>query len=194
MQWLEDIRRAAQHEGLSPAVDRFWFLRHGLTDSNKHQIVQGWLDTPLNAIGEQQVAAAAPILASQPISHIVASPLTRARRSAEIVAAHRGQVNIAFHDDLRERGMGELEGSGEAGRNFWEMHGPGAETLDQFARRVVRSLNTLLNRDAPLVVAHGGIRRTICAAFGIEDIHAGNAVPLCFEKVGGLWQVRRLSV
>ena len=193
MSWLETLRQAALAAELAPKIDRFWFLRHGLTDANQKDIVQGWLDTPLNSIGEGQVAAAAPILAAQPISHIIASPLLRARRSAEIVASITGHAPIRFSDDLRERSAGRYEGEAAAGRHFWELADASAETLEQFVERVVRGLNAVLTEGAPLVVAHGGIRRVMFAAFGIEDTHFGNAIPLEFTRLGTGWVVERLS-
>jgi len=193
MNWRDVMRTAAQEANLNPQVDRFWFLRHGLTDSNKLDINQGWLDTPLNAHGMAQVEAAAPHFMNHSISHIHASPLKRARVSAEIVARHLGHSHINFHDDLRERGVGEHEGTPAHGKSFWEIADGGAEPVDVFARRVVGALNTLLTQDAPLVVAHGGIRRVIFAALDIKDTHFGNAIPLMFVRSPGGWAVERLS-
>ena len=62
----------------------FWFLRHGETDWNAQGLSQGNVDIPLNATGIAQAHAAAPLLRNRGISHIVASPLSRAHDTAKI--------------------------------------------------------------------------------------------------------------
>ena len=68
----------------------FWFLRHGETDWNARGLSQGAVDVPLNANGEMQAVRAAELLADAGIASIVSSPLARARRTAETIAAALG--------------------------------------------------------------------------------------------------------
>ena len=74
---------AFQEATLSPIA--FWFLRHGETDWNAQGISQGNVDIPLNAVGVAQARAAAEKLRNRGIATIVASPLSRARVTAEFV-------------------------------------------------------------------------------------------------------------
>ena len=73
---------------MTPALNPipFWFLRHGETDWNAQGLSQGRTDIPLNAIGLMQAARAAEAMRGRGIATIVASPLDRAYRTAEIVA------------------------------------------------------------------------------------------------------------
>ena len=64
----------------------FWYLRHGETDWNARGLSQGNVDVPLNALGLAQAREAAASLRGQGIRSVVASPLSRARDTAEIVA------------------------------------------------------------------------------------------------------------
>ena len=64
----------------------FWFLRHGETDWNAEGLSQGHTDIPLNAVGISQAQRAALALVDRGIVTIIASPLSRALRTAEIVA------------------------------------------------------------------------------------------------------------
>jgi broad specificity phosphatase PhoE len=87
----------------------FYFLRHGQTAWNVEGRFQGHTDIPLNELGLTQARAAAELLARSPIDLIVASPLLRARRTAEIVAQKLGKP-LLFDDELKERPFGAFEG------------------------------------------------------------------------------------
>ena len=64
----------------------FYFLRHGETYWNREGRTQGQLDSKLNETGIAQAALAAEALKDEPIERIVASPLSRARDTAQAVA------------------------------------------------------------------------------------------------------------
>ena len=77
----------------------FYFLRHGQTAWNVAGRFQGHSDIPLNELGLAQAYDAAKILANCPIDLIVASPLIRARRTAEIVSEQLGKP-LLLDDEL----------------------------------------------------------------------------------------------
>ena len=78
----------------------FWYLRHGETDWNAQGVSQGSIDIPLNATGIAQAKAAAEQMVGLGIRTIVASPLSRARVTAEIVAEKLG-LPVAIDPDLQ---------------------------------------------------------------------------------------------
>jgi hypothetical protein len=88
---------------------RFYFLRHGQTDWNREGRYQGTSDIPLNAAGIAQARAAAESLTRIKIDHIIASPLIRALKTAEIVG---DQCGAPVHTDigLVERNFGSFDG------------------------------------------------------------------------------------
>ena len=59
-----------------------YLMRHGQTDWNAEEKVQGWNDTPLNETGAEQARAAAGKLSGEKIETIYASDFKRARKSA----------------------------------------------------------------------------------------------------------------
>jgi len=67
----------------------FWFLHHGETDWNAEGRSQGHTDIPLNSVGLAQARRAAMAMVDRGIATTVASPLTRALKTAEIVARRR---------------------------------------------------------------------------------------------------------
>ena len=89
---------------------RFLYLRHGETDWNTEGRAQGLSDIPLNDRGRDQARDAARILARIPISAVIASPLTRARDTAAVVADAIG-LPVTVDDALHEVSFGDHEGA-----------------------------------------------------------------------------------
>lgn len=191
--WKDALAAAAQAAGFNPQVNRFFFLRHGQTEYNRQKIVQGWVDIPLNSTGEAQAASAAQALSAYkaPLTHIVASPLGRAHTTARIVAQSLGLPITSLDDRLRERCFGAYENFPEPKHTAWMKIDQGAEAHEVFANRIVAGLNAALTTGVPLVVAHGGTRRVLLMALGLDvgESAMGNAVPLDLRRRNGLWSV-----
>lgn len=151
----------------------FIYLRHGETDWNLNGLAQGWTDIPLNQTGRDQAEASRPLIHADPPTIIAYSPLSRARETADIVNRDLDLPMIAI-SDLRECGFGDMEGQA-IGPWFHEwLRGerviPGAEPVHQFLARALIGINTAL--DLPgrvLIVAHGGVFRSIRQAAGFTD-------------------------
>ena len=178
---------------LSPACDHFYFLRHGQTGRNAQRIFQD-VDEPLSALGLQQAARAAELLAGEPIRSIVCSDARRAFDTAHTVALPHGLVPVA-HDMLRERHFGALIGTSSLNLD-WGCEPEGGETLAQFVDRKHLALDAALRQPAPvLIVAHGGTLYALAAMLGVPvDLGVlGNAQPLRFEREGGIWRAVALQ-
>jgi broad specificity phosphatase PhoE len=170
----------------------FWFLRHGETDWNAQGLSQGQVDIPLNPTGLAQAHAAAGLLRGRGIVSIVSSPLSRARDTADIVAAALG-LGVSLQDDLREVAFGVHEGTPMGGAWFPEwVDGTstpeGAESFVALRARAVAALTTALAHPAPvLVVAHGALFRALRAEMGLPaNVRTPNALPL-FCEPGTPW-------
>jgi broad specificity phosphatase PhoE len=181
------VHGAFQEATLSPIA--FWFLRHGETDWNARGISQGNVDIPLNAVGVAQARAAAGKLRNRGIATIVASPLSRARVTAEFAGEALG-LPVALDPDLREVSFGVQEGQGMSGWFADWVSGAftpeGAETFVALRRRAVAAANRAIEQPpAVLVVAHGALFRSLRAAMGIEpNMRTQNAVPIFCEPPG----------
>ncbi len=161
----------------------FWYLRHGETDWNAQGLSQGSIDTPLNTTGIAQARHAAQQLRHRNIETIVASPLSRARVTAEIVAETLG-LPVQFDPDLKEVNWGVQEGQ-PTGNWFgdWTDGGfapEGGETFAQLRHRVTSGVNRALTCPAEvLIVAHGAVFRVLRAAMGLDaHMRTRNAVPM----------------
>ncbi|MDR2686748.1 MAG: histidine phosphatase family protein [Oscillospiraceae bacterium] len=157
------------------------FLRHGQTDWNAQGLFQGRTDIPLNEAGRAQARAqAAALLAHDPpVDVIYASPLLRARETAEIVQGALG-APIYFDGRLTERCFGSLEGTpivrglGEEG-----LAQHGAESFAELHERVFEFLEEIKAKhpgQCVLVAAHGNVGRMVqycCNGGGAVRIENG---------------------
>jgi probable phosphoglycerate mutase len=174
----------------------FWFLRHGETDWNAEGRSQGRTDIPLNTVGLTQARRAALALVDRGIVTIVASPLSRALRTAEIVAEALS-LPVATDDDLMEVAFGTEEGLPMGDwYDDWiaGTYTPdGAETFAALHDRAVAAINRATARPGPvLVVAHGALFRALRLAFGHEpNVRTPNALPIwCAPPASGrVWEV-----
>jgi glucosyl-3-phosphoglycerate phosphatase len=189
---LPQLVALAAAQPLDPPCDLFYFLRHGQTEGNARRIFQS-VDEPLSALGLQQAARAAELLAPVPLASIVCSDVKRALTTAQTVAAPHRIAPLVLHE-LRERHFGSLIGTSSADID-WACAPEGGETLPQFVARKRAGLALALAQPAPvLVVAHGGSLYVLAALLGVPAGLGllGNAQPLRFERVGTTWSVQSL--
>src|SRR5579862_9764391 len=165
-----------------------YFIRHGETDFNVAQRLQGRSETKLNARGRAQSREIAGVLRDlferdrhQPPDYAyVSSPLLRARETMELLRSELGLDPRAYaiDDRLAEISYGEWEGftlpeiqARDAGvllrrdRDKWDFRPPGGESYREVAERVAAWYATV-TRDS-VVAAHGGVARALMANFHI---------------------------
>jgi probable phosphoglycerate mutase len=142
--------------------------RHGQTAWNLEHRFQGKTDIPLDEKGVAQAERAARLLAALQPTAILSSPLQRAARTADALAAITG-LPVSHDPDLTERDGGAWEGltNAEIRQRFpaeyavWQP--PGGETGAEVAKRVGAALERAIGRlpaDGLLVVAsHGAALR-----------------------------------
>ena len=162
----------------------FYFIRHGETDWNRRHVYMGTTDIPLNQTGIEQAEQAAQLLKRAPIDHIVTSPLTRAHKTAEIIAAAI-QKPITIIGDLKECHWGVKEGQAVDACEIFDQwitgNTPqGAEAACDFDARVKRGLRQALRlSQSVLIVAHGGVYCSIQRALRSSLSNIKNCAPVC---------------
>ena len=152
---------------------RLYFMRHGETVWNTERRYQGMTDIELSEEGLRQAECAAKRFKNIKIDKIYASPLKRAMKTAEKIAAEKG-LEIISEDDFREIHFGEWEGKtvteltekyGESYTNFIrEPHKygfPGEGSVENVINRIKPGIDKLIAEDEGnvLIVSHGGIIR-----------------------------------
>ncbi|MHC1771255.1 MAG: histidine phosphatase family protein [Flexilinea sp.] len=175
-------------------------VRHGQTDWNIEGRYTGQSDVPLNESGRQQAESLAALLATQHFAAVYTSDLSRARETAEIIAApHKISVNV--EPRLREINQGEWEG---LHFNFiraqyddlWKqrfidpagVRPPGGETINEVAARIYTAMNdiALLHPDeSVLIVSHGlALALIICKVQASPIARAYHLIP---ENTHPIW-------
>jgi len=171
------------------------FIRHGQTDWNLEQRLQGATDIPLNDTGREQARDAVARLAGTDWEVIVSSPLSRARETASIIAEGLGIELGPAYDELRERDYGDGEGATaeDIAAKWPDKQYPGLESLESVAARGRAALDRI---DAEygdrntLIVCHGTIiRYTLASLAGREFDQIKNGSVATFERVGEQWRV-----
>jgi probable phosphoglycerate mutase len=133
------------------------------------------------------------------IAAIVASPLMRARVTAEIVAETL-RLPVRLDPELREVEFGVQEGQpmGEW-YDDWIAGGftpEGAESFAALRARAVRAINRATALPGPvLVVAHGALWRAFRQAAGLPaNVRTPNALPLRAEPGAEAWTLTALEL
>ncbi|UZJ51395.1 hypothetical protein CBS101457_000715 [Exobasidium rhododendri] len=133
---------------------RLLIVRHGETDCNVQGIIQGQLDTELNGVGRRQAEHAGAELSKHHIDEVYASPLRRAKDTADTIVAvhpHHGSSQMAYWTDdrLKERAFGTLEGKTFDRSKPKRDSIQGIEQMDVFIDRLSGFLTDVLTRPAP---------------------------------------------
>lgn len=187
-------------------------VRHGETEGNRLQTLQGQSDTELNEIGRLQVQLLAGRLQKQPpFAAIYSSDLQRTMDTAKIIAEKLPGVPIIPTPALREWNLGQLQGHTWAElekkspdiRNAFRQAGddiqaPGGEKRSELEKRVAACLESLAQKhpnDRILLVSHGGTLRSMFK-YVVGVPKAPNLLPLTSNasynhivSVKGAWQL-----
>lgn len=146
---------------------KFYFVRHGQTDWNFAEKIQGGLsEIPLNETGVQQAYDLKNKLENISIDLAIISPMLRAKQTAEIIINKRN-IQVKIDERLRERKLGEIEGKQITQKEENEMWDYklnkeyiGGENIIQFDKRVIEfieEIKKIYKDKVILIVAHGGV-------------------------------------
>jgi broad specificity phosphatase PhoE len=174
-------------------------LRHGQTDWNIDLRLQGSTDIPLNETGKAQALVAAQHLRREDWDVIIASPLSRAKDTADIVGAMLA-MPVVVVPELIERSFGVAEGMDHASwRKLYESHETieGLESLEDLRTRTLLLLDLIKNEYAGqrvLAVSHGAFIRKLLTIISNGELpregdRLGNASLNKFMHADGLWTI-----
>ena len=170
----------------APHVMRILLARHGETPWNAEGRYQGQEDIALSDVGIAQASALGERLRDVRIDRTIASPLSRARRTAELALGPSRAAQLMLDGGLMEIAHGSWEGllASEIGERDPERlrawrEAPetvqmpdGGESLQQVLDRAwpafARACDGLGEDDTLLVVAHDAVNRVIlCKILGL---------------------------
>lgn len=157
-----------------------YLMRHGETEWNKEEKLQGQSDIPLNPYGIKLAEITSEALSSVSFDRAFSSPLSRAEKTAEIMCRGRA-LPVKTDDRLKEFNFGTAEGmllsdvtravSSPIYDCFYHPSAyrkavEGGETIDEIESRTMDFMDRIikpLEKDCGniLVVCHGGVIRAI---------------------------------
>jgi broad specificity phosphatase PhoE len=163
-----------------------YLVRHGETENNVNDIVQGHVDSPLTDKGIQDVKRLQRELKNIKFDAVFSSDIGRAVKTAQLVMAEK-QLAVNTTHLLRERFYGDYEGHpakkyyqdneamfakfetlGEAAKRKFKVY-PSMESEEEAMGRFIQKLReiavTFLGKTV-LVVSHGTVMRTFLFHLG----------------------------
>ncbi|MDO5561349.1 MAG: histidine phosphatase family protein [bacterium] len=171
---------------LADGYCRFYIFRHGKSEGNLMNLLQGQKDYPLTQEGVAAAEKVCDLLAGENFSEIFASDLSRARQTAEIIASAKhlavkatyllrdqtygifdGMEKTKFKEELRQK-LAEHEAL-TVEEQINDRLAPGAETDAEVLARLLNFLRftALANSNKKiLVISHSNVVRDLLVKFG----------------------------
>lgn len=174
---------------------KLYAARHGQTDWNLADRIQGRTDNPLNETGKAQALALAESMSDIKIDLIISSPMIRAMQTAQAVS-NVCKAPIITDDRLIEQHYGIYEGQHRfcdgflANKRQFAFKYPGGESMMLVAKRVYSLLDEI-KKEYPqktiMLVCHGGVLRVLHSYFydmtneEFFSYNIDNATPVLYE-------------
>jgi broad specificity phosphatase PhoE len=149
-------------------------VRHGTTEYNETDRLQGRIDNPLNGKGRGEVDRLAARLKNEPIDAFFSSPLKRAMETADIINRCHGRP-LTVIPEFSEIDLGDWEGQAYSlvREQFPETHQrwisdpdfpvPGGESFNAVCARAETGLEKVLanGQQTVLIAGHASVNRAI---------------------------------
>jgi len=163
---------------MSEPSTTLYLTRHGQTQWNLEQRLQGQLNSPLTQLGKNQAFHTQQKLLNKNIHIAYSSPLLRAIETTALIIGD-WPVKMLTRDNLSEIHLGPWEGKTYTEiqqshpiefQNFWHQPDkyqlPGAENFLQLQQRVIQEIKSIIDSNIGkniLVVSHGIAIKVILA-------------------------------
>jgi len=170
-------------------MTKLLLIRHGDTAWNVEEIFRGRADVELNETGVKQAELLAKYLTDERIVAIYSSPLKRALKTAEIIAASH-HIDVIPAPKLVDFNYGEWQGlSHNAVKEKYQalyaewltnphlVRVPKGESLDDVRERVLRLIDHVIikHEGSVALVSHRVVGKVlICALLGLGNSHFWN--------------------
>ncbi|ABS22871.1 histidine phosphatase family protein [Bacillus cytotoxicus] len=178
-------------------------VRHGQTDWNFQEIIQGREDIPLNEVGKKQASQSAAALQLETWDVIISSPLIRAQETAQAIGEAVGIHSIILDERFVERNFGEASGKPVATVREQIAIGnvEGMETDEEIVNRCFTALQDVAKKHAGkriIIVAHSHAIKAILHAILPEEITfktpLKNACINYVKEDQGKWEVLKYNI
>ena len=180
---------------------RVFVVRHGETEWVRERRFAGSRDIPLTEVGREQCAAVGRALAGTAVAAVYASPLERARASADVIAKPHG-LPVRIVPAFSEMSFGSWEGltrdevrgrypdAWAQWRSAPHLFEPaGGETVPGVAARVtagIKALQDAHDSQTIVLVSHGIVARVIvldALGLGLDRLWTLDAAPAGITEI-----------
>lgn len=139
---------------------KIYLVRHGETEWNKMQLLQGREDVPLNDTGIEQARMCGKAFVGTPIDRVISSPLIRAQETASIISDCLGSFPVEIEPNLIERDFGLISGMNKEQRTRFLEEGSDskAESFADLCKRATDVIELYARKNSSknlLMVSHG---------------------------------------
>lgn len=148
---------------------KLYVIRHGQTEKNLLNIVHGQTESYLTEEGIKRTHMLKEKIDKLDIDVVIASPLIRAKQTAEILIGDRLPINI--DDRLIERNWGLCEGASvdvvdrvKCWNYYLNYKENAIESLSDFMKRIIefiREIKTKYSDKTVLIITHSAVSRAI---------------------------------
>ncbi|GIW62301.1 MAG: hypothetical protein KatS3mg090_0127 [Patescibacteria group bacterium] len=186
---------------------KIFLARHAQDQDNALDIINGLRDLPLSSLGVLQAKKLARFFLKKQLrfNKVYASPLVRAKQTADIISSFSFQVEYEVLDLLIERDFGILTGKSrfdipkyckktefiKNNNGYFFFNCGSAESIDSVAERarlVISYLNQRFNDGMVLLVSHGVFAQVFYSVYYqipleqvVKKIHLNNTDVLLFQ-------------
>ena len=151
-------------------------IRHGETEWNSQQRMQGHSNSDLSEVGRAQIQALGELMKNESFDHIYSSDSLRARQTAVAITQY-SEHTLQFDQRIREKNLGVFEGltSTEAkerhpevyrlfktaGANYVIDEGESTQQLLERALEFIEEIRLRHPQERVVMVTHGGVVRVL---------------------------------
>lgn len=167
------------YAGNEDRMDIF-LIRHGETDWNLQGRFQGREDIPLNQTGIWQAERCGKALNEEQFQAVITSPLSRAKRTAEIIAEHIAVENVIVEEGITERDFSKVSGMTPKEREVFYASGEedDKEPWDHLCHRMITNIkkHAELYKGNIVMVSHGASINAVLAVLSEGKTGTGKII------------------
>jgi len=174
---------------------QLWLIRHGETEWSRSGAHTSHTDIPLTLSGREDAIAIGEYLRGQCFSHVMTSPLQRARETCQIAGfgdVAQTRVDISEWDYGRYEGLTTAQIRSEIpGWSIWSGDPPGGEPLAEVGMRAAKVIEECASVGGRIALfSHAHFLRVLAAVWvGLRPragrlfaLHTGSVSTLGFER------------
>ncbi|MDF2942011.1 MAG: hypothetical protein K0S01_869 [Herbinix sp.] len=160
---------------------KIYLIRHGETDWNLQGRFQGREDIALNEKGLMQAEACGNAMKGETFKAIITSPLIRARRTAEIIAACIAIDRVIIDENITERDFSKVSGMTPKEREAFYASGEvdDKEPFEDLCKRMLTCIRKYAEQyyeDNIIMVSHGASINSVLATLSEGKTGTGKII------------------